>query len=88
LKRERFQEAEAILKGLAQQRAGDPETINLLAAAVYPQLRFAEAVSLLTRANDLDPELVTVFDNLQKAQAALAAEILGSNANTVKAVPQ
>lgn len=83
-----YPEAEATLKKLANDRAGDPETINLLAAATYPQWRFEESVSLLSRAHELDPEVPVVFRNLEKARAALAAEILGNNARTVKAVPQ
>jgi len=83
-----YSEAESTLTQLAKDRAGDPATINLLAAAVYPQWRFEDSVALLNRAHELDPEVLVVFQNLEKARAALAAENLGNNARNVKAIPQ
>ena len=83
-----YPEAEATLTELANSRAGDPAAINLLAAAIYPQWRFEHSVALLNRAHELDPEILVVFENLEKARAALAAEVLGNNARTVKAIPQ
>jgi Flp pilus assembly protein TadD len=88
LRRERYGEAEATLKTVAIARPGDPAAVNLLAATVYPQNRFDESVALLSRAHELDPHIETIEANLVKASAALAAEALGTNAKTVKALPQ
>jgi len=54
LRRERYPEAEATLRAVANARPGDPAAVNLLAATLYPQNRFSETVSLLRseRRND------------------------------------
>jgi len=88
LRRERYGEAEATLKTLANARPGDPAAVNLLAATVYPQNRFGESVSLLSHAYELDPNDGTIESNLAKANAALAAEILGARAEVVRAQPK
>ena len=88
LRRERYGEAEATLKTVANARAGDPAAVNLLAATVYPQNRFGESVSLLSHAYELDPNDGTIESNLAKARAALAAEVLGAKAEVVKAQPK
>ena len=84
LKREQYSEAEAILKPVAQIRTGDPAMVNLLAATVYPQARYAESVALLIHAYELDPSQATVVSNLDLARQARAAEVLGENALVVR----
>ncbi|MFV2071187.1 MAG: tetratricopeptide repeat protein [Thermoanaerobaculales bacterium] len=86
--RSEYAEAEEILKPVAQSRAGSPATLNLIAACIYRQARYAEAVTLLDRAHELDPTFPTVTDNLQRARAARDAEILGENAQTVRPAPR
>ena len=76
LKRHNYLEAEATIGGLVQNRPNSPETVNLLAAAIYPQTRFGDAVLLLERAHELDPSLAWVEANLRRARAAKAAEAL------------
>jgi tetratricopeptide (TPR) repeat protein len=88
LQRGRFPEAESTLKSVAKARSSDPASVNLLAAAIYPQARFEEAVILLEVAHELDPLLPTVNSNLEKARAARAAEILAELAKPVKALPK
>jgi tetratricopeptide (TPR) repeat protein len=88
LKRHNYLEAEATIGGLVQNRPNSPETVNLLAAAIYPQTRFGDAVLLLERAHELDPSLAWVEANLRRARAAKAAEALAENARPVKALPQ
>jgi tetratricopeptide (TPR) repeat protein len=88
LQRGQFSEAEAILKSVADERPSDPASVNLLAAAIYPQARFAEAVSLLELSHELDPSLATVNSNLEMARAARAAEVLAERARPVKALPK
>ena len=88
LRRERYGEAEATLKTVAIARPGDPAAVNLLAAAVYPQNRFGESVSLLSHAHELDPNDGTIESNLAKASAASAAEVLGARAEVVRAQPK
>jgi tetratricopeptide (TPR) repeat protein len=88
LRRERYGEAEATLKTVANARPGDPAAVNLLAATVYPQNRFGESVSLLSHAYELDPNDGTIESNLAKASAALAAEVLGAQAEVVRAQPK
>ena len=88
LRRERYPEAELTLRAVANARPGDPAAVNLLAAAIFPQDRFSESVSLLSHAFELDPTDETIESNLAKAYAAVAAEVLGANAEIVKAQPQ
>jgi predicted Zn-dependent protease len=88
LRRERYPEAELTLRAVANARPGDPAAVNLLAAAIFPQDRFSESVSLLSHAFELDPTDETIESNLAKAHAAVAAEVLGANAEVVKAQPQ
>jgi tetratricopeptide (TPR) repeat protein len=87
LEQGRFSEAEETLQTIAADRPGDPSSINILAAAIYPQERFDETVALLERAHELDPSEGVVEENLVKAQAASAAEVLGANARAVRAAP-
>jgi tetratricopeptide (TPR) repeat protein len=88
LKRQNYSAAEATLRTIAEMRPGDPASVNILAASIYPQERFEESVTLLQRAHDLDVESAVIKDNLVKAEAALAAESLGANARNVRAAPQ
>ena len=88
LQRGQYPEAEATFKSVAVARSSDPASVNLLAAAIYPQGRFEEAVALLKLSHELDPVLTTVNSNLEKARAARAAEILAENAKPVKALPK
>ena len=88
LQRGQYPEAETTFKSLAEARSSDPASVNLLAAAIYPQDRFEEAVILLKLSHELDPALATVDSNLEKALAARAAELLAENARPVKALPK
>ncbi len=88
LQRGKFADAEVTLTTVAKARPGDPAAVNLLAASIYPQNRFSESVSLLSRAYELDPNDETIEANLEKARAAVAAEVLGANSQVVKALPQ
>jgi tetratricopeptide (TPR) repeat protein len=81
-------EAEDTFKRVVSTRPDSAASVNLLAAAVYPQLRFGDAVLLLERAHELDPTIAEVDGNLTKAKAARAAEALAENARPVKALPQ
>lgn len=88
LQRGQYSEAETTLKSVADARSSDPASVNLLAAAIYPQARFAEAVVLLELSHELDPSLVTVNSNLEMARAARAAVVLAERAKAVKALPK
>ncbi len=80
--------SEKILTAIAESRPGDPVSVNILAASIYPQERYDESVELLERAHELDSESVVIGDNLVKAKAASAAEVLGANARNVRPQPQ
>ncbi len=84
LERGRFAEAETTLRPIAEERTGDAAILDLLAATVYPQARYDEAVALLGQAYQLDPQNPTVGHNLELAEEARAAEILGEVAQTVR----
>lgn len=84
----RYPEAEATFTAVAEGRSNDPASVNLLAASIYPQARYEEAVILLKLSHELDPLLETVGSNLEKARAARAAEILAANSKPVRALPQ
>ena len=88
LRRGKYAEAESALETVTNARPGDPAAVNLLAATVYSQARFDEAVSFLSHAHELDPNDETIEANLEKARAAVAAENLEANAEVVKAQPQ
>jgi len=87
LERQRPAEAEKILRGVADARPTDPGVLNMLAAAVYRQGRFEEAVTLLRRANQLDVDNQVLQRNAAYAEAARAAELLGQAALEVKPAP-
>ena len=88
LQRGNFSSAEQILAASAESRPGDPASVNILAAAIYPQQRYDESVALLARAKGLDAQSTVIEDNLNKARAAAAAEALGANARDVRPQPQ
>jgi tetratricopeptide (TPR) repeat protein len=88
LEKGQFLDAQTTLKAVVGTRPDSPEAVNLLAAAIYPQARFGDALVLLERAHELDPQLSVVEANLVKARAARAAEILAENSRPVTALPQ
>jgi len=73
-------EAEMALRPIAEARSGEPEVLALLAAAVYAQRRYPEAVSLLERAHELDPTDERIERDLARAVAARDAEVLAAAA--------
>ena len=83
-----FPGSEKILTGIVETRPGDPASVNILAASIYPQERYDESVALLQRAHELDSLAEVIGDNLIKAKAAAAAEVLGTNARNVRPQPQ
>jgi tetratricopeptide (TPR) repeat protein len=87
LERDQLAESEAILRGVAELRPSDSGVLNMLAVAVYRQARYQEAVSLLARANELDPASESVAFNLGHAEASLAAVLLGEGALAVRPAP-
>ena len=76
-----------LLRPEAKQRPNDPSVLNLVAVALYRDRRFAEAVPVLERAVELDPENEVLSKNLELARAAAAAEALREDALPVQAVP-
>jgi tetratricopeptide (TPR) repeat protein len=79
-----FAESEAVLRRAAELRASDAALLNLLAAAIYEQQRYGEAVEILRRAVDLQPANEAIVRNLERAEAARAAELLADRAEPVK----
>jgi tetratricopeptide (TPR) repeat protein len=88
LQRGNFAGAEQTFAEIAEARPGDPATVNILAATIYPQERYDESVDLLERAHQIDPESEIISSNLAKAKAAAAAEDLAANARDVRPQPQ
>lgn len=84
LERGSYEEAERVLRGAAEVRASDAALLNLLAAAVYEQERYGDAVELLERAVEIRPEDEELTRNLEQARAALAAEKLEQAAKPVQ----
>lgn len=85
LRRGAFAEAEAALRRAAALRPSDAAVLNLLAAAVFEQQRYADTVELLRRASELQPADTTIPANLERAESALAAELLAERAEPVTA---
>ncbi len=79
--------AETVLSGVAPTRPSDPALLNLLAITHYRNARYQEAVTLLARAHEADPEAAMLETNLTRARAADAAVRLGQAAQPVKAAP-
>ena len=88
LQRSSYAAAEEIFRPVAAGRANEPEILNLLAAALYYQTRYEEAVTYLEGAEVLDRSNEAIVSNLAVARAARAAELLAANAIAVKAAPQ
>jgi tetratricopeptide (TPR) repeat protein len=80
-----FAEAETVLRRVAALRPSDAAVLNLLAAAVFEQQRYADTVELLQRAIELQPADITIAANLERAESALAAELLAERAEAVTA---
>jgi tetratricopeptide (TPR) repeat protein len=87
LRRGNLEEAEARLRRVAEQRPTDVEVLNALAAAVYQQGRYSEALILLERAVGLAPQSEPLEANRLLAAAAKAAQELGEGARTVRPAP-
>jgi tetratricopeptide (TPR) repeat protein len=87
LERSSFAAAEEVLGRVVESRTNEAELLNLVAAAVYNQARYDDAVGYLTAAADLDRESDPLAANLAVAKAARAAELLAANAESVKAAP-
>lgn len=85
VRRGSFAEAETVLRRVAALRPSDAAVLNLLAAAVFEQQRYADTVELLQRAIELQPANITVAANLERAESALAAELLAERAEAVTA---
>jgi Flp pilus assembly protein TadD len=87
LEQGRSGEAEVVLREVARDRPGDRGILNLLGVSVYRQARYPEAVELLTRALELEPESPVLEKNLEHAAAAKAAEDLAAAALDVRPAP-
>jgi tetratricopeptide (TPR) repeat protein len=88
LQKSSYAAAEEILRPVAEARANEPGVLNILAAALYNQERYAESVTYLEGAEEIDRSNIDIVENLSVARAARAAELLAANASTVKAAPQ
>jgi len=85
LERGTYADAEATVRPVLERRPNDPAVLNLLAAALYHQGRFADAADLLARAQPLAPSNSVLETNLARAVAADAADQLLRNALEVAA---
>ncbi len=85
LERGAFADAEATVRTVLERRSNDPAVLNLLAAALYQQGRFADAANLLAQAQPLAPDSPILEANLSRAVAADAADHLLRDALTVAA---
>ena len=88
LQKSSYAAAEEILRPVVTARANEPTVLNLFAAALYNQTRYAEAVTYLEGAEGIDRSNIGIVENLSVARAARAAELLAANATAVKAAPQ
>ncbi len=88
LQKSSYAAAEEILRPVAEARANEPGVLNIFAAALYNQERYAESVTYLEGAEEIDRSNIDIVENLSVARAARAAELLAANASTVKAAPQ
>ena len=82
--RERYAEAEAVLTALLDRRSNDVRVLNLLAATLYHQSRFAEALGFLERVHELEPTQPVLASNRDRAAAARAALELAGSARQIR----
>ncbi|MCU0302880.1 MAG: tetratricopeptide repeat protein [Thermoanaerobaculales bacterium] len=87
LERRSWAAAEEILRPVAVSRANQAAVLNLLGAALFNQARYAEAVTTIGAAAELEPDNPGILANLAIARAARTAELLAVNATVVKAAP-
>lgn len=64
------------LRAVAKRLPNDPAVLNLVAATLYRQERYDDAVPLLERSHELSPNNEVIEKNLQLAKAAAAADRL------------
>lgn len=76
-------EAETWARPITELRPTDPKVLNLLAAALYRQASYGDAVELLSRAAELAPDDQGIAHNLQLARAAKAAVELAASARPI-----
>ncbi len=76
LDRGAYADAEASVRPILERRPNDPAVLNLLAAALYHQGRFADAANSLAQAQPLAPDSPILEANLSRAVAADAADHL------------
>lgn len=88
LQKSSYAAAEEILRPVAEARSNEPGVLNIFAAALYNQERYAESVTYLEGAEEIDRSNIAIVENLSVARAARAAELLATNASTVKAAPR
>jgi len=88
LQKSNFAAAEELLRPVVAARANEPAVLDLFAATLYNQGRYAEAVTYLEGAEEIDRSNLAIVENLSVARAARAAELLAANATAVKAAPQ
>ncbi len=74
------EEAEALVRDILTSRSNDAVVINLLAATLFQQKRYEEALHYLEQAHDLAPLDEEISANLTKARAARTAELLAAEA--------
>jgi len=88
LQKSSYAAAEEILRPVVTARANEPSVLNIFAAALYNQNRYGESVTYLEGAEEIDRSNIAIAANLSVARAAHAAELLATNASSVKAAPQ
>lgn len=88
LQKSSYAAAEEILRPVVTARANEPSVLNIFAAALYNQDRYGESVSYLEGAEEINRSNIAIAANLSVARAARAAELLATNASSVKAAPQ
>jgi len=87
MKRDQYAEAETILTELSTRRSNDAGVLNLLGSALYQQAKYGEAVTFLKQAAELEPGTAMFAANQANAEAALAAEQLGTQAQATTRPP-
>jgi tetratricopeptide (TPR) repeat protein len=79
-----LEDAARVLTGVAEIRGNDPVVLNLLGSTLYRQQAYEEAVEILQKAHDLQPDQEVVLINLERARAARDAVRLGREARIVR----
>jgi tetratricopeptide (TPR) repeat protein len=84
IKQGEYAEAETVLAPVLEAHPNDPQILNLLAAALYAQAKFDQALAMFQQARELDSSDPVIEQNVRRAEAAVAAVLLADRSKPIR----